>query len=138
MNYVKLGKIELSPYQVNWSVSGKPQDYFGRGNFDYLLDPSAMQERIDEKIGKGWRMPYLKEMIYIIQIRDLDINKSEKLYIPTISNYIVNETLENKSDNRFRIFCNPQGEENNQPWIPGFFTSSAGMRNFKIQPVRDV
>ena len=38
-----------------------------------------------------------------------------------------------------RTFFNLENRsENRQAWIPGFFLTNSGKRNFKIQPVRDV
>jgi hypothetical protein len=139
MEYVRLGNFEVWPDQLNWSVPGVPEDYFGNPqSYYFLLDESLFEEFIALKVGQGWRLPDLNEMTYMGNIyHSLGISKSKKLYFPTAYNYIIQETLNSDSENKY-FFNLENGTSNPQPWVPGFFLSSAGKRTFKIQPVRDV
>ena len=139
MEYVRLGKFEIWPDQLNWSVPGIPEDYIGMTHYRFLLDESLFEEFIALKIGKGWRLPDLNEMLYIWNLSwGFRITKSKKLYLPTAYNYIIQETLTPDENSERRTFFNLEnGSSNSQPWIPGFFLSNAGKRTFKIQPVRD-
>jgi len=142
MEYMRIGNFEMWPGQLNWSVSGNPEDYYGMPEKYYnILQESMFEELIESKIGKGWRLPRLCEMAYIGDIQySLGIAKSKKLYIPTAYIFIVKETMNpGEGANDRRTFFNLENRSANpQPWIPGFFLTNAGKRTFKIQPVRDV
>jgi len=141
MEYIRLGNFELYPDQLNWSVPGVPEDYYGEKKVNYILSDFNFDEFIDKKIGKGWRLPKMKEMVYLGRVKSLDIAKTGKLYLPSISHYIVDETtnLTPINGNYYQVsFFNPENKGPIVlPWMPGFFISNSGMRNFKIQPVRD-
>ena len=143
MEYIRIGNFEMWPDQLNWSVSGSPEDYYGMPQKYYnILQESMFEELIESKIGKGWRLPRLHEMVYIGDIQySLEIAKSEKLYIPTTYSFIVKETMDSREGDPYnsRTFFNLENRSaNRQAWIPGFFLTNSGKRNFKIQPVRDV
>ena len=141
MEYIRFGNFEVWPDQLNWSVPGKPEDYYGMPyKYYFMLNESLFDELIALKIGKGWRLPHLDEMAYIGDISyALGITKSKKLYFPTSYNFIIQETIKPEENSQFRTFFDLENRtSNSQPWIPGFFLSSSGKKTFKIQPVRDV
>ena len=142
MEYIRIGNFEMWPDQLNWSVSGSPEDYYGMPEKYYnILQESMFEELIESKIGKGWRLPSLHEMVYLGDIQySLGITKSKKLYVPTAYIYIVKETMNpGQGANDLRTFFSLENRFlNPQPWVPGFFLSNAGKRNFKIQPVKDI
>jgi hypothetical protein len=144
MDYVRLGNFELYPEQINWSPPGSPSDYYGSKSVDYLLDDFDFDSYIEGKIGKGWRLPSIKEMVYLGRVKSLEIARMGKLYLPSISNYVVEETTSptvrgGDTDYSGRIFFSPESRGPNvQPWMPGFFIGNSGIKNFKIQPVRDI
>ena len=134
--YIRIGNFEMYPELINWSVPSG--DYYdGKHNFNYLLDESVIQKEID-KIGEGWRLPYLKEMIHLGGIwLDLGILRRFPHFFP----YIIKESLDiDPSRPSFRIFYSPSATSGqySQPWIPGYFIGSSGPRTFKIQLVRDI
>jgi hypothetical protein len=140
MEHIRFGNFEVYEDSINWYPPGKREDYYGKKDEDlnYLLSESYVQKHIDEKIGKGWRLPYFSEIKYIYSFRqNLKIVNSSKFYFSTGYNYVIQETL--KDNDQRRTFFQPiDGIENSQPWIPGFIITNTGLRNFRILPVRDV
>ena len=133
--YIRIGNFEMYPELINWSVPS--EDYYdGKHNFNYLLDESIIQKEID-KIGEGWRLPYLKEMIYLGRIwLDLEILRISPYFSP----FIIKESLDiDPSRPSFRIFYSTSTNNGqSQPWIPGYFIGNNGPRIFKIQLVRNI
>jgi hypothetical protein len=137
MNYTIVGNFEIYPDPINWSVPNKPnENYYQEDNLDYLLDEFIIDE-IVESLGEGWRLPDSKEMNYLNSLMNLGIMGNQLFrYYP----YIIKESVDPKFiDSSIRIFYNPVTKSTmRQPWIPGYFLSESGPRNFKIQAVRNI
>jgi hypothetical protein len=139
MKNLLLGNIEVYKEPINWVVPGNSEDYSLDKDYSFILSHSSMNEYIEEKLGKGWRISNLKEIEYLTMclLRDYDY------YVPSTSLYIISETLESE-DHFYRTFYSiapflSSSDLIEKPWIPGFFLGhNSRKKNFKIWPVKEI